>query len=98
MRYTPLLREQSAAEKRPVLDAEQSNTLRMKPYFRTDIKLGFRHPGRRITEEFGLDLQNVTNYRNVMAMTYNERTNDYTAMRLQGFGIMATWRISFTVR
>ena len=98
LRYTPLLREQSAAEKRPVLDAERSNTLRMKPYFRTDIKLGFRHPGRRITEEFGLDLQNVTNYRNVMAMTYNERTNDYTAMRLQGFGIMATWRISFTVR
>ncbi len=56
MRYTPLLREQSAAEKQPVLDAEQSNTLQMKPYFRTDIKLGFRHPGRRITEEFGLGL------------------------------------------
>lgn len=53
-----------------VIDS-QRNTLRFKNYFRADVKLGIRINTRKLTHEIALDLVNVLNTQNVLAMSYN---------------------------
>lgn len=47
------------------------NTLQYKNYFRADVKLGVRINARRVTHEIALDLVNILNTKNVLAMSYN---------------------------
>jgi len=47
------------------------NTLQYKNYFRADVKLGVRINARRLTHEIALDLVNILNTKNVLAMSYN---------------------------
>ena len=49
----------------------QRNTLEFKPYFRTDIKLGYRINSKKVTHEIGLDLVNVFNTQNILSDTYS---------------------------
>jgi hypothetical protein len=53
-----------------VIDNER-NTLRFESYFRTDLKLGIRLNSKRLTHEIALDLVNVTNTKNILALTYS---------------------------
>jgi hypothetical protein len=53
-----------------VIDS-QRNTLRFKPYFRTDLKLGVRFNAKKVTHEIALDLVNVFNNQNVSSATYS---------------------------
>ena len=57
----------------------QRNTLHFNPYFRTDVKLGLRINGRRLTHEIGLDLVNVFNTKNTLDVTYSYGLNQQTA-------------------
>jgi len=49
----------------------ERNTLEFHPYFRTDVKLGIRINGRKVTHEIALDLVNVFNTQNVLSYTYS---------------------------
>ena len=47
------------------------NTEQFKDYFRTDLKLGIRINGKKLTHEIALDLVNILNTQNVLSLTYN---------------------------
>ncbi len=53
-----------------VVDSER-NTLRFKPYFRTDLKLGVRFNAKKVTHEIALDLVNIFNTQNILSATYS---------------------------
>jgi hypothetical protein len=49
------------------------NTLRFRDYFRTDLKVGVRLNAnkKRVTHELALDLVNILNTKNLLALTYS---------------------------
>jgi len=47
------------------------NSLEFHPYFRTDIKIGIRINGKKLTHEIALDLVNVFNTQNILSYTYS---------------------------
>jgi len=47
------------------------NTLQFPAYFRTDLKLGVRINGKKVSHEIAIDLVNVTNSKNLLSLTYS---------------------------
>lgn len=95
-RYSPMMKQEVGGHTTMVPDPDRAFTLKVRPYFRTDLKLGFRQTTKRFTQELGLDLQNLTNHRNVMTMIYDEDKDRFSEVQLQKFGIMVTTRVTFS--
>lgn len=70
-------------------------TIRQSPYFRTDLKLGYRRNNKRSTLEGGIDFRNLTNYKNVYMQTYNRRTNSIVTQYQQGLLVVPYFRLTF---
>jgi hypothetical protein len=70
-------------------------SLRQSPYFRADMKLGYRKNSKRSTLEFGIDLQNFTMHENIFVETYNRRTNSIARQYQQGFLPVPYFRLTF---
>ncbi len=49
----------------------KTNSLQLKDYFRLDIKINYTMNTHKLTHEIGLDLVNVLNTKNVLALTYD---------------------------
>jgi hypothetical protein len=92
---TPIDYAASAIEKDAVFKESEAYSERQDPYFRTDIKVSYRKEYRRSTMEFALDLQNVTNNKNVFMQSYNPRTNSISTEYQQGFFPVPTFRYTF---
>lgn len=60
-------------------------TQRQDAYFRSDIKIAYRKEYRKSTLELALDLQNVTDQKNIFQQSYNPRTNAIGTQYQQGF-------------
>ena len=80
-------------------EAEYSNaeaySLRQTPYFRLDLKLGYRVEFASSTLEFSLDLQNITNHQNVFLQRYNASTGQVSTEYQQGFFPVPLVRYTF---
>jgi hypothetical protein len=70
---TPVNLEASQVAGYEILDTLNYNSQQLSPYFRLDTKFGFRinSSKRKISQTFYLDLQNVTNRKNIFLMQYN---------------------------
>lgn len=68
---------------------------RLPDYFRTDVKLSFRLNRKKITEEWFIDLQNVTNRANIYSRSFNPTAKVITYSTQQGFFPTFNYRIQF---
>jgi hypothetical protein len=70
---TPLNLSASRIAGYEIEDTMHYNSQRLSPYLRLDTKFGFRvnNPKRKVSHTFYLDLQNVTNRKNIFLMQYN---------------------------
>ncbi len=66
-----------------------------KDYFRSDLRIGFKQNLGRISQEWGLDLQNLTNNQNVFTEQYNNQTREIAMVYQQSFLPMFLYRINF---
>jgi hypothetical protein len=64
-RYTPFDLQRSATENRVIYDESQAFSLQHPAYFRWDLKFSFTRNGRKTTQKWYVDLQNLTNKRNI---------------------------------
>ena len=96
IRYTPIREDLYKQSGRIELDKTQVNALQAKDYLRADLKIGARQIGQRITQEWAVDLQNVTNRKNVMSILFDN--GEYSTMYTQGFMPMATYKLFFSAR
>lgn len=64
-------------------------------YFRTDFKIAYRKEFRKSTMEFSLDLQNITNNKNIFNQSYDRRTNKIVNNYQQGFFPVPLFRYTF---
>ncbi|TAE60978.1 MAG: TonB-dependent receptor, partial [Bacteroidetes bacterium] len=70
-RYTPIDLAASRLAGTTVRIESQAYSEQFPDYFRADIKTTFRMNGKRITQEWSLDLQNVTNHKNIFDQTFS---------------------------
>ena len=95
--YTPTDLEQSKLEQREVKQDELAFSERFDPYFRFDVKFGFKvnSKKRKISHQFFMDIQNVTNRENIFARRYNRQTNQVNNAYQLGFFPDFMYRIQF---
>ncbi len=85
-RYTsPIDMEASLARGNTVYD-EYNNpfSIRLKNYFRGDVKVGYKKDFRKATYETGIEIRNFTNRQNLFVQVYNRRTNSIVDETQQG--------------
>lgn len=68
--YSPVDTAKSAKINEIVAVDALRNTLRFKDYFRMDLKIGYKLNTKRLTHEIAIDLVNIFNTRNVLALSY----------------------------
>jgi hypothetical protein len=95
MRYIPIDLPASISAGEQVFDAAHTYSDKYKDYFRTDLRIGFKQNFGRISQEWGLDLQNVTNHSNLFSEQYNNQLQEVTTIYQQAFMPMMLYRINF---
>jgi len=92
---TPIDQAASMTEGDAVYKEDQAYSIKQDDYFRVDVKIGYRKEFKRSTLECSLDLQNVTNRKNIFSQTYNSRTGVISNNYQQGFFPVPMVRYTF---
>jgi len=92
---TPIDYEASGAIRSAVYRYDQAFSQQQADYFRADVKLGYKVNRARLTHEIAIDLQNITNNRNIFQQAYNPRTNQIGTAYQQGFLPVPFYRLTF---
>jgi hypothetical protein len=77
--YSPVDRAASDAISDIVPDENLINTLRFPNYFRTDLRIAYKINSKKATHEIALDLVNLFNTKNVLALTYSPDASNPSA-------------------
>ncbi|MEM9050837.1 MAG: TonB-dependent receptor [Bacteroidota bacterium] len=96
--YTPIdLEATRANDGREVLQEELAFSETYSDYFRWDVKFGFRLNGKesKVSHQFFVDLQNVTNRENIFVERYNPVTDEINEVNQIGFFPDVMYRIQF---
>ena len=77
------------------------NSLQFKNYFRLDIKINYTVNAQKTTHEFGLDLINLLNTRNILGLTYTPNASNpdqpYAERNQLGFLPLFYYKVDFKV-
>ena len=74
-RYIPIDTTLSQMAHEAVYDFSKAYEKRFPDYFRIDARAGMKFNFRKFNMEFGFDVQNITNHRNVFLETYDVEKN-----------------------
>jgi hypothetical protein len=97
-RYTtPVNLAASIAANKEILDETRYNAEQLKGYFRLDTKFGIRinSSKKKLSQTFYLDLQNVTNQKNIFLRRYNPERQRIGEVNQIGFFPDILYRIQF---
>ncbi len=94
---TPVDIAASIAQNKEVLDETKYNSEQLKGYFRMDTKFGFRinSSKHKLSHTFYLDLQNVTNNKNIFLRRYNPEKQTIGDVNQIGFFPDILYRLQF---
>ena len=95
MRYIPIDLAASIAAKEQVVDASRTYSDKYKDYFRCDLRFGFKQNFGKLSQEWGIDLQNISNRKNIYSEQYNSSLESISTVYQQGFMPMMLYRINF---
>lgn len=94
-RYTPVNIESSLASGEEVREWSAAYRYKYGDYFRTDLRLGLRYNNRKFSQEWGIDLQNITGYRSIFMEAWDGDKAEMYQIYQQGFLPMFLYRIRF---
>lgn len=92
-RYLEIDEERSLAEGGVRYRWDQAYEKRYPDYFRLNGRITFRLNRPRVNHEWALDLQNMTNHRNIFTRNWNNVAKEVTTSWQMGFMPMVTYRI-----
>ncbi|MCK4637861.1 MAG: TonB-dependent receptor, partial [Bacteroidales bacterium] len=95
LRYTPVDVEESMKNHQTELDETRPFSEQFDPYFRADIRIGFRLDGKKVSQEMAIDIRNVTNHKNPYMMMFNNTTGEEEMINQLGIFPIAQYRIVF---
>lgn len=94
-RYVEIDVEASNAAGRTIYNMDEIFTNKHKDYFRFDSKISFKMNGKKVTQEWAFDVQNVFNTKNIFQQIYSpERQGLKTEYQL-GFFPVGQYRLTF---
>lgn len=94
-RYTPILIEESIAAGTEVRDANNVYGSQYANYARADFRIAFKIIGERVTQEWAVDMQNITNKRNIFYTQYSSASESISTTYQTGFLPIGQYRIYF---
>ena len=94
-RYTPINLEASKIAGVQILEENEIFEGQLPEYFRLDFKTTLKHNGKKINQEFSVDLQNLTNQENVFQRGYNVTTEKIGTVYQRGFFPNVQYKINF---
>ncbi len=94
-RETPIDLELSRIAGEEVRIDSKAYSVQNDPYFRTDVKLTYRMNQKKISHLFSVDLQNITNQKNVFLNGYNSTTGEIGTTYQRGFYPDITYKLWF---
>jgi hypothetical protein len=94
-RYTPILANKSIEIGEAVYDNENAFSAQYAPYFRADMRVGYKIAGSKVTQEWALDIQNLTNQDNPFGQDFNAATGEVETSNQLGLFPMFLYRITF---
>lgn len=78
-----------------VFDRSQAYSLQYKDYQRFDLRIAFKRNGKKITQEWALDTQNLFNTKNIFNEKFNKKTGKKSYVYQMGLLIIPQYRITF---
>jgi len=93
--YMPVDVDASLNTGEVVFDQARAFEPRFDEYFRTDLKLYYRINYKHVYTEFAMDLQNLTNHKNVFQREFNTNTGEFKTYYQMSFFPMFTFRCLF---
>jgi hypothetical protein len=78
-----------------IYDFDKSYSARYQNYIRTDFRIGFKWNHKKYSEEFAIDLQNITNQKALFSQEYDRNHPKLINSYQQGFSPMFLYRIQF---
>jgi len=94
-RYTPFDYDASAAAGYVVFKENEAYSLQNDPYLRWDLKFSFTQNGRKTTQKWYVDLQNLTNRKNLYIRTLNPANGTTGEINQIGFFPNINYQITF---
>ena len=94
-RYIPIDLDQSRLVDTAIYKFDQSYENQYKPYFRSDFKVTYRKESSRFTQEWVLDIQNITDYKNVYLDRYDSKNNTIRTSYQMGIFPIIQYRLLF---
>jgi hypothetical protein len=93
--YVPIDIDASILQNETVYDWSKAYEKKYDNYFRTDIRISFKLNWKKVNQEWAIDLQNITNHKNIYSEAYNSRTKNIIKTYQTGFYPMFLYRIRF---
>ena len=93
--YTPFDFTQSAANGYVVFRENEAYSLRNSAYLRWDLKFSYTRNGKRTTQKWYIDLQNLTNRANIYVRTLNPKNGQTDVINQIGFFPNLNYQITF---
>jgi len=94
-RYIPIDLEASRDAREELRDLGRSFEDKYNDYFRTDVRLGFKWNLKRFSQEWGVDLQNISGYKSIFTEGYDAEKDEVYTVYQQAFMPMVLYRINF---
>ena len=94
-RYTPIDLQASIAKHETVYEWDKAWQGKHDDYFRTDVRVGLKVNGKKISQEWAIDLQNITGYQSIFMESFDADKNEIYQVYQQGFYPMFLYRINF---
>jgi CarboxypepD_reg-like domain len=78
-----------------IYDNQHAYQDRLPDYFRTDIRVSYKRNGKKVTQEWALDIQNVFNTQNILTQQFNPQTGKMENLYQIGIFPVPLYRIYF---
>jgi len=91
----PIDLEASKLAGEAVYDLTNGYSKNLKEYFRLDANVGFKMLGKKVTQEWLVVTQNITNQQNPFFQRYDPLTNQIQTVNQLGLFVVPTYRITF---
>lgn len=94
-RFIPINLQESIIKEEAVFDYKNAYKEKFDDYFRMDVRIGFKINGRKINQEWAVDLQNVTSQHSPFMQGYDSNKKQTYLTYQQSFFPMMLYRIQF---
>ncbi|MEM7368164.1 MAG: TonB-dependent receptor [Bacteroidota bacterium] len=94
-RFTPIDLAASRMRGETIFESGQIFEDQYDPYFRSDLKLTFRLNGKRTTQDWSVDLQNISNHQNIFTQSYNPKSSELETTYQIGLFPVFQYRVLF---